>query len=83
MTKVITKWLEQWLKLWKLRNEDRHGRDEATARQARDRQTIREATLLYEAYQDKDVGDLKWLFTKPLQDRLQGNLENLRIWTQM
>jgi hypothetical protein len=82
MTKVITKWFEQWLKLWKMRNEDRHGRDEATARHARDRQTIREATLFYEAYQDKDVGELQWLFTTPLQDRLQGNLENLRIWTQ-
>jgi hypothetical protein len=27
MTKVITIWLQIWLNLWKLRNEDRHGRN--------------------------------------------------------
>ena len=34
MIKVIEATLMEWLKLWKLRNEDRHGRDIESRRQA-------------------------------------------------
>jgi hypothetical protein len=80
MTTVIEVWFQQWLKLWKLRNEDRHGRDQATQRQAQEMQTIREVTLFYENHADKVGPDLQWLFQTPLQEKLQGNISNLRIW---
>ena len=80
MTSVIETWLREWLKLWKLRNEDRHGRDQATERQAQERQTIREVTQFYENHADKVKPELQWLFRTPLQEKIQGNISNLRIW---
>ena len=79
-TTLATTWLQQWLNLWKLRNEDRHGRDEATEKQARDSQTIREATMFYQNHEDQVGQNLQWLFRTPLQDRIQGNINNLRIF---
>ena len=80
MTNVITTWLQQWLNLWKMRNEDRHGRDDDTRRQARDNQTIHEATLFYNEHATRVNPTLQWLFEIPLTTRTQGNISNLRIW---
>lgn len=80
MTTVIQVWLQQWLKLWKLRNEDRHGRDEATERQAQERQIIREVQMFYENHANRVGPNLQWLFQTPLQEKIQGNITNLRIW---
>ena len=80
MTTVITTWLQQWLNLWKLRNEDRHGRDDDTRRQAQDNQTIHEATKFYEENATRVIPNLQWLFETPLTTRTQGNISNLRIW---
>jgi len=80
MTTIITTWLQQWLNLWKLRNEDRHGRDEDTRRQAQDNQTIHEATKFYEENATRVNPNLQWLFETPLITRTQGNISNLRIW---
>jgi hypothetical protein len=38
LTKIIKVWFLEWLRLWKLRNEDRHGRDRVTWLQAEERQ---------------------------------------------
>jgi hypothetical protein len=80
MTTVITTWLQQWLNLWKMRNEDRHGRDGDTRRQAQDNQTIRETTKFYEEYSTRVNPTLQWLFEIPLTKRIQGNISTLRIW---
>jgi len=80
MTTVITIWLQQWLNLWKLRNEDRHGRDDDTRRQAQNNQTIHEATTFYEEHAARVNPNLQWLFETPLITRTQGNISNLRIW---
>lgn len=80
MTNVITTWLQQWLNLWKMRNEDRHGRDDDTRRQARDNQTIHEATLFYNEHATRVNPTLQWLFEIPLTTRTQGNISTLRIW---
>ena len=80
MTSVIEAWFQEWLKLWKIRNEDRHGRDATTERQAIERQTIREVTMFYETHADRVGPDLQWLFRTPLQEKIQGNISNLRIW---
>jgi hypothetical protein len=79
-TTMIEAGLQQWLNLWKQRNEDRHGQDEETERQAQERQTIREVTMFYENHADRVGPDLHWLFQTPLQEKLQGNISNLRIW---
>ena len=42
MVRVIESILVELLNLWKLQNEDRHGRDVESRRQAETRQTIRE-----------------------------------------
>ena len=80
MTKVITTWLQQWLNLWKMRNEDRHGRDDDTRRQAQENQTISEATKFYEENATRVNPTLQWLFEIPLATRIQGNISTLRIW---
>jgi hypothetical protein len=80
MKTVIVELLQIFLKLWNLRNEDRHGRDEATQAQAVERQTIREAVQFHAAYAGRVHDDDKWIFTKPIQERLQDAIGNIRIW---
>jgi hypothetical protein len=80
ITKVITAWFQQWLNLWKIRNEDRHGGDEATKRQAQDRQTIREIIQFYEHHTTRVDPTHQWLFDKTIQESIQGNISSQRIW---
>jgi hypothetical protein len=80
ITKVITAWFQQWLDLWKIRNEDRHGRDEATKRQAKDRQTIREIIQFYKHHDTRVDPTHQWHFNIPIQERMQGNISSQRIW---
>jgi hypothetical protein len=62
MANVITTWLQQWLNLWKIRNEDRHRRDDDTRRLARDNQTIREVVVSYDEHATRITPALQWLF---------------------
>jgi hypothetical protein len=80
MTKLIETILGEWLKLWKLRNEDRHGRDYNTRRQAEERQVLRELTQFYTANDGKVVARLQWLFATPLNERSEDPVGNIRIW---
>jgi hypothetical protein len=47
MTNVIQTWFTEWLKLWTIRNEDQHGRDQPTKTQADNRQAMRELQQFY------------------------------------
>jgi hypothetical protein len=80
LTNVIDFIFAQWWTLWELRNEDRHGRDLATQSQAHARQAIHELTQLYDDYQHTVPDRLGWLFTTPLQTRMQWPTHALRLW---
>ena len=74
--RVIETVLLEWLKLWKLRNEDRHGQDMESRRRAETSQTIREVKQFYAAHDGKVTARLQWLFAEPLEERRERNIEN-------
>ena len=74
MIKVIETILLEWLKMWKLRNEDRHGRDMESRRHAETKQTIRELELFYATHDGKVTERLQWLFTTALEVRREQNI---------
>jgi hypothetical protein len=80
MTRVIEAWLQEWLTLWTLRNQDRHGKDAATRLQAEEAQTIRELELFYEANKDTVTQRLRWIFDKPFEERRTLRIGNIRLW---
>ena len=80
MIKVIEATLMEWLKLWKLRNEDRHGRDIESRRQAETRQTVQELEQFYASHDGKVTTRLQWLFRKPMEDRQEQNIGVLIQW---
>jgi hypothetical protein len=80
MIKVIETILQEWLKLWKLRNEDRHGRDRASRLQAEERQAIRELEQFYEDNDGVVNQRLQWLFDTPLDERREWRTGQIRIW---
>ena len=73
MIKVIETILLAW-KLWKLCNEDRHGRDMESRRHAETRQTIRELDQFYAAHAGKVTECLQWLFAEALEVRCEQNI---------
>ena len=77
-TMTNTLW-QQWMDLWKLRNDDRHGRDAATKAQALHEQVIREITLLYEKKNDVLAVD-RDLFDVPLETRMEEQPQRIRQW---
>ena len=80
MIKIIETILLEWLQLWKLRNEDRHGRDMESRRQADTRQTIRELEQFYAAHDGKVIARLQWLFTETLEVRREQNIGIIIQW---
>ena len=67
---VCTELLSQWMELWLLRNQDRHGRDRQSRQEAERRQAIFEATNLHQLQPDTPQ-TLQWIFAKPLLQTLQ------------
>jgi ribonuclease HI/predicted RNA-binding Zn-ribbon protein involved in translation (DUF1610 family) len=65
-TEMISLIFEQWLKLWKIRNEDRHGRDKATRKAAERKQAIRELRQMYE---DHEQTQEEWILQRPLEEQ--------------
>jgi hypothetical protein len=80
MTKVIEVMLREWLKLWKLRNEDRHGSNRHTRRQAEERQAIRELQQFYDAHDGRVPSRLQWLFDTPISEKMAWTVGNIRLW---
>ena len=79
-TKIIEAILMEWLKMWKLRNEDRHGRDMESRRLAETNQTIRELEQFYTAHDGKVTARLQWLFTEPIEIRREHNISVIIQW---
>ena len=77
---VIETVLLEWLKLWKIWNEDRHGRDLESRRQAETRQTIRELEQFYAVHDGKVTARLQWLFGEPLEERRERNIGIIIQW---
>ena len=71
MIKVIETILLEWLKMWKLCNEDRHGR---SRRHAETKQTIQELELFYATHDGKVTEQLQWLFATALEVRREQNI---------
>ena len=68
LTSVIQFILEQWFKVWEIRNEDRHGRDQQTKAQLRRDQALRELEQLY-TYQGEVLPRHNWILQIPLDQR--------------
>ena len=80
MIQLIESIFREWLKLWKLRNEDRHGRDVESQRHAETRQTIRELDQFYAAHNGIVTMRLQWLFEVPLEERREQNIGIIIQW---
>ncbi len=78
-TNVVDFFLKQWLTLWELRNNDRHGADAEARRAAEKAQAHREVTQLY-ALKDQLPPDLQQLFFPTLEEHLQLRTYTLRAW---
>jgi len=76
---VIAALFQQWLSLWKLRNEDRHGRDSTSRAEASRRQAIREIELLYNKY-DQVLPSYRWILEEPLEEKLNWTTNLMRAW---
>jgi ribonuclease HI len=64
-TDMISTIFEYWLKLWKMRNEDKHGKDAATRREAEKQQAIRELEQMYE---DNENTHETWIIQRPIEE---------------
>jgi hypothetical protein len=67
-TDIIRTMLSQWLDLWKLRNEDRHGQDYVSKRAAERNQAIREVEQLYE-FKGRIQPEDAWIFHTPIEQQ--------------
>ena len=65
MIKVIESTMLEWLKLWKLQNEDRHGHDMESQQKAEIWQAVQELEQFYATHNSKVPPRLQWLFTVP------------------
>jgi hypothetical protein len=63
-TEMISTIFEYWLKLWKMRNEDKHGRDAVTRREAERQQAIRELEQMYEGNENTQE---TWIIQRPME----------------
>jgi hypothetical protein len=67
-TQIIQTIFEKWLELWRLRNEDHHGRDWHEQRIATKEQAIREVEMLY-TYKGKILPTDEWIFNLTLEQQ--------------
>ena len=78
-TDIVQLILEEWLKIWKIRNDDRHGKDKQTKAQAERTQAIRELELAYE-YKDHILPHHNWILETPFEQRKNLRTHSLRVW---
>jgi transcriptional regulator of met regulon len=78
-TTIIQTIFEHVLQLWKIRNEDRHGRDWQTTRKAAKEQVVRELEQLY-AYKGQVLPEHEWIFHSALDQQKQKSTYILRAF---
>ena len=76
---LITHIWKHWMKLWKLRNEELHGRDIATQNQALRRDVERELRAAYDNRQHYEPR-VQELLSRNIQDQLQRPTWVLQNW---
>jgi len=79
-TNLATTLLDQWHRLWKVRNEERHGKDWAAQALARKDQITREVSLLYENATDVPQHLSDNIYTCDLETHLQKQPAELVAW---
>jgi hypothetical protein len=67
-TEMVSTIFEQWLKLWKMRNEDRHGKDTKAKKEAERKQAIRELEQMYEEHGDTQEEEV-WMLQRELNEQ--------------
>jgi hypothetical protein len=78
---VSSFFLEQWLDLWKLRNEDRHGRDAGSTAEAEKDQVHREVTPVCGQCSGMELPQhLQFVMAKPLAEQLKLPTHVLKVW---
>ena len=68
-----------WLKMWKERNNDRHGCDAKTRKEAQKKQAIHEIRLLYEL-QDSVLPQHRHIFNTPLETLIKKPFSQMQSW---
>ena len=79
LTALAEFFLDQWLDMWKERNNDRHGHDHQSREAAAKRQAITEMEMLYQ-HKDSVPPHLHWIFKTPLDQMKQKRTHVLRAW---
>jgi hypothetical protein len=74
-TEIISTIFDQWLKLRTMRNEDCHGRNKATRKEAERKETIRELEQMYE--HNANVTEA-WITQRPLQEQKEKSTYAIR-----
>ena len=72
--------LQQWLDLWKLRNEARHGKDKQAQREKKQAQLLREVDLVYQSADEIPMDLLPKVFTMSYKRRLEKSHASTQAW---
>jgi hypothetical protein len=67
-TDMVSTIFEQWLKLWRMRNEERHGGDTTERKEAERKQAIRELEQMYEDHGDTQEEEA-WMLQTELNEQ--------------
>jgi hypothetical protein len=78
-TTMIETILNQWLKLWTMRNESRHGRDYKTRQEAAKQQAISELEILY-THQSQLQPQEEWILGKDINEMKKKSVYVLRAF---
>jgi hypothetical protein len=79
-TNLASKMLNEWLGLWKIRNEDRHGKDRVAQTKARAEQIRREVELLYEQADQAPPANIDHIYKNNLETQLEKTTAELIGW---
>jgi hypothetical protein len=67
-TDIIKTIFTQWVALWKMRNQERHGHDYKSRKEAEHNQAVREMEQLYEL-KGHTQPDYEWIFHTPIEQQ--------------
>ena len=79
-TNLAATLLDQWYRLWKLRNEEKHGKDWQEQIKAKQEQIRHEVTLLYENAEDTPPHLSNSIFRCLLEEQLDKSPSELVAW---